>query len=246
MPALAGTQSIITENELRAFGKCPRLFSFGGTDVFPPNVALLKLTVEKVISSAVRKDKLDPMGRHMKSLLQATKELKLKDRYLDGQVQAFETEVGLAIGELFEAFQAHKYLPIFGPTPWKISIARSTVQLETSGILRGPDKTLHFIDFSPYQTLHGFKNDPISYLKLQTVRQFTKPWFKENKIVLHVFSINERGTLLYNKIENLTPSLVAIERIERQVKAMMIGYDSPVLPCNSPCPFKQKCFLETE
>lgn len=246
MPATPYNGRVLTEDNLRAFGHCPRYFSFGGNAPIPGSIALLKLTTEKVISNAVRSDKLDPMNRHMKCLLQASKELKLKDTFLESQVKEMEAHVGIALGEVFNAFSAHKFLPVFGPAPWKVKISKSVIQLETSGILRSSDKTLHFIEFSPFQTIHGFRNDPILHLKIDSVRGFCSTIFKEKKIVIHAFGLNEKYKLLYNKVETATTSQIPLQRIERQIKAMEIGYDSPVLPCAFQCPFKHQCFLETE
>jgi hypothetical protein len=118
MPTPKYAGNVLTESDLRAFCHCPRFYSFGGGDLFPRAVSLLKLTTEKVISNAVRSDKLDPMGRHMKSLLQASKELHIRDNFLDSQARELEANIGLALGSVFDAFAAHKFLPVFGPVSY--------------------------------------------------------------------------------------------------------------------------------
>ena len=235
----------LSEDHLRSFQMCPRYFRYGGTNVFPDIIQLLKLTTEKAISDSIRKDRLDPSMKYMKALIRSSKELELSERYMEGQLRDIHSKVGIALGELFDGFDANKFLPVFGPAPWRVQVSRSTIQLQVSGILLSEDKILHVIDFSPYQTMHGLRNDPISYLKAKTLTQFAKPWFSENKeAILHTFSINEKDKLLYNRIQSKDINIKALQLIERSVQGIEIGLDFPVLPCSRQCPYKTKCSLE--
>lgn len=237
----------LSEDDLRAFQMCPRYFRFGGTTVFPDIVQLLKLTTEKAISDSIRNDRLDPSMKYMKALLRSSRELELQERYMEGQIRDMHSKVGLALGELFEGFSANTFLPVFGPAPWRVQVSRSTIQLRISGVLYGENsKTLHVIDFSPYQTMHGLRNDPVSYLKAKTLMQFVRPWFSGKKeAVLHTFSINEKDKLLYNRIDTKAITTDVLERIERTVQGIETRLDFPVLPCSRQCTYKTKCLPET-
>jgi hypothetical protein len=239
------TTTVLDENDVRAFQMCPRYFRFGGTNVFPDITKLLKLTTEKALSDSIRHDRLDPSMKYMKALIKSSKELELQERYMEGQVQEMHNKVGLALGELFSSFAANDYLPVFGPAPWRVHVSRSTIQICISGILKADPHALHIVDFSPYQTLHGLRNDPIIYLKAKTLMQFVQPWFTgPTQCVLHVFGINEKEKLLYHRVNSENMSQIALERIQRTIRAIEEGIDFPVLPCSRACPYKTKCSLE--
>lgn len=241
------TQTTITEDQLRAFNMCPKYLSFGGTCMYPDTIALLKLTFEKAITECIRADKLDPSMKYMKAMLKSSKELRLSERYMVGQVQDIHNKVGILLGELFESFKANEFYPVFGPAPWTVQVSKSAVQIQISGILKSSiNQTLHLIDFSPYKTIHGLKNDPVIYLKARTIMQFVKPLFKRPQCVLHVFSISEHDKLLYHKInsENITDE--ALISVTKTVQAIELGLNFPILPCIVSCPFKSKCYPEVK
>lgn len=235
----------LTEDDLRSFTMCPRFHSFGGTNIYPITTQLLKLSTEKALTECIRNDRLDPSMKYMKALLRSSKELELSKYYMDGQVLTMHNAVGMALGEVFGAFNANDFLPVFGPAPWSIKVSKSAIQITVSGILKTKTRTLHIIDFSPYQDMHGIKNDPIIYLKAQTISQFVKPWFNCSQCVIHVFSLSTANTLLYHKLESAEMDHLALTRIQRIVKAIEMKVDFPVLPCKRDCPFKSKCYLET-
>lgn len=239
--------TVLTEDDLRSFQMCPRYLRFGGTTVFPDVVQLLKSTTEKAISDSIRNDRLDPSMKYMKALLRSSKELELDERYMEGQVKDMHSKVGIALGELFGGFSGNQFVPVFGPAPWRVHVSKSTIQLRVSGVLYSEaSKMLHIVDFSPYQTMHGLKNDPITYLKAKTLLQFVRPWFSGKKdVLLHTFTINEKDKLLYNRIDSKTIAQGALESIERTVQGIEAGLDFPVLPCSRSCPYKTKCFAET-
>ena len=238
---------LLTEEKIRSFVMCPRFVSFGGTNVFPDSTNLLRLSTEKAISDCLRKNRLDPDMRYMKALIKSTQELGLKDKYSEGQLLVMQTAVARSLGELFSAFGANKYLPVFGPTPWKVRISKSAVQMQISGILRSVDnQTLHIIDFTPYQEMHGIRNDPIIYLKAKTIMQFVKPWFNRSQCVIHTFGLGETYNLIYHSLDSENIKDTELNRIKVLVQGLEIGLDFPTLPCKVKCPFKSKCFLGTE
>lgn len=237
---------VLTEEDLRAFSYCPRYLSFGGSNVYPDSTALLKLTVEKAISDSIRKDRLDPGMKYMKSLLRSSKELQLDSRYMEGQVRELHSKVGIALGELFGAFDANSFLPVTGPIPWRVKVSDSVVQVTTSAVLQ-EKTTLHLIDFSPYRNIHGIKNDPIIYLKAQTVSQLAKTWFSESsECILHVFSLSEKEKLLYYKVPSTDISNAILSKVTNIVQGIELKLNFPILPCNRNCLYKTECFLENE
>lgn len=243
MSAITGT---ITENQLRAFQLCPKYVSFGGKDVFPDQVNLLKLTTEKAIAETIRNNQLDPTMKYMKHLLRSSKELQLNARYLEGQLRELESKTGILLGELFNNFEAHNFLPVFGPAPWRVKVSKSVIELSISGILlENNGAAIHVIDFSPYQNLHGLRSDPITKLKAQTLLSFVRPWFNENATAtLHTFSISEKDKLLYLQSKPDKVKQESLRQIQRTVRGLEMGLDFPVLPCNRACTFKSRCGLE--
>lgn len=234
---------LITEQELRTFILCPQLYKFNGSFNFPVQIELLKLATEKAISESIRYNKLDPELHYMTCLLKASKELKLSSRFTEAEIQKIHSVVSGLLGELFSSFKANKYIPVFGPAPWRVKVSKTTVELIVSGILRHVDsQTLHAIDFSPYENALGMRNDPISYLKNSTFAQFVAPWHKNKRpeCVLHLFSISQKNKLLYHQIDSRQVN-TALLRTTELVRVLEAGYSFPSLPCERVCAFRSKC-----
>lgn len=235
----------LTEDDLRAFNMCPRYLSFGGKAIWPDNVRLLKLTTERILAESIRNDRLDLTMRFMKSLLKSSNELKLNERYMDSQVNEIVSKVGLALREVFDSFGSNNFIPVFGPAPWRVHVSKSVIQLAISGILREKTQTLHVIDFTPFNEMHGIKNDPVLYLKTKTMMQFVRPWFTGRpQCIMHVFSLNTNHNIIYHKMNSEDITDNSLHRIENMVRAIESKVSFPVLPCKVKCPFKTQCFLD--
>lgn len=243
---MASIKSHLTEDQLRTFLCCPRLLSYGGALEINILLELLKYTTEYSIVDALRCNQLDYTMQYLKFLYKISKRLNLADKYSEVELQQLLHSTTELLGELFSSIIQNEFLPLFGPAPWTVKVAKTAIELKLSGIFRdSKNQTLHAIDFTPYNSMLNLRNDPVTILKCKTISSFVKPfWTGRPQCILHVFGVSDRRKLLYRQLNSNNIKDNHLHHITKLINAYENGYDYPNLPCSRSCLFKNQCFSE--
>ena len=240
-PATAG--KVISEKELRAFNRCSEFYSFGGKYEPSDSLSILQGTVERMVIASIEEQIDAPSLSFSKYMLQTIKFLKLKDKYIESDLETLYRQSSITIHNFWKSFNTNKLIPITGPFPVSIRVLRTPIEIRVNSIFRRKqNKEIVAIMFSPYETEHGMKNDPIPYLTLQALSNFGTEHFARSSLTVISFGIRPNGNILISTITDNDYSKNHWDKINLTVRAMEAGYHFPILPCNYNCPYKNICY----
>lgn len=219
---------------------------YGGLYEGNTKLQFLRLAVEKTLSESLRNDHLDVNMRYMKSLLKASRDLKLQDKYIEAELTRLHSDTASHLGSIFNSLLENEYILIAGPAPWSVKIQNTVIELKISGIFRDKSvQTLHLIDFTPYSKPIDLANDPAVPLKITTMSQFVKPyWNNRPQAVLHLFGLSTTDKLIYRQHSSNDISEKQLFRIKNLVQLIEQNICYPTLPCTRECQYKQQCLSE--
>ncbi len=240
MVATAG--KILSEEELRAYTKCSQFYYYGGLVHSETPLQVVQTSFERVVADTIRTAHSDPTLRLTKNILHAIKATGAAKTLMEGQVQDLVRNTTLYLHEMFKFFSLDTYIPVTGPLPYILKVGRTPIELKLSGTFKtAQNQTLHAVCFTPFTTAHAAAADPVTHLKLQSLKQLVKPHYKRAQARLHLFGISKRNQLVYSSLSSDESNLSAIKQIEQVIKIMESGYHYPLTPCLFSCPFKETC-----
>ena len=243
IPSTAG--QILSEERLRAYVKCSEYYNFGGTVSYTFGTSVVKSTVERLIIKALKSGLKNPYADIQSALLDAIAEINQKENLIEPQLNNYLNTCILWLKEFFELFPLNTYEPVLGRIQPNISIEKTPISLDISGIFRSKNtQTIHAITFAPLASKHSVLNDPCSILKIMLLEPFVKKHIQSNRpqVVLHTFGYGKNDNMLYYSLS----SNDITKRHKHMVKSIVRGINSgnhfPVLPCLFSCPYKRECF----
>lgn len=238
LPATAG--NFLTEQELRAYTKCSKYYSYGGLEMPSVKSQVIEYAYERLIISYLRNKVYDPLDTLNKYLHKGVKHL--ASSYLEQQRMEIIRHGFVAINDILTIMPMDLYVPVMGPYEYVLKVSKTPVKLKVSASFRSKkNQTLHLVCFSPYTTQHNMQNDPANYLKLALLKNSTKEHNKRTQVRLHLFSVLPSNEVVYTSVDTDDLSKEAIGSIHGVVESIEAGRAYPVLPCNYNCEFKRKC-----
>lgn len=237
--------TILTGDDLRAFTKCSRFYSFGGAPVqYNPGHLLNKTAFELMTATAIRKPIKDYLAFICKAIPKSVSILGYKDKYLSGQIEKWQNESLRYLPAVFEILSPEIFFPVTGPIPWRVVLDSTPVETQAHGIYRtSRNQTLHMILFTPFHTAQDQLNDPVVNLLLHTSKELIKDTPHRPQAQVHIFGQDHIGNLTYNSIESSSADDSYSTMLTSIVQGIKSGYNYPTLPCpHAGCPFKQQCF----
>jgi hypothetical protein len=197
---------------------------------------------EKIVSDALRRPDADPLKRFTSNIMSGLSEIESLNTLLDGQVEELVRNSTNYLREVFGFFSLKKYIPITGPLPYTLRVRKTPIELNLSGTFRTKkNKTIHAVSFTPYYSSHAMVNDPITHLKLASLRNFVTKRHNSTQAKLHIFGINKSGSMTYTSVNSNQSTVKHVKQVERMIQAMELGIDYPLVPCPYSCVFKEKC-----
>jgi hypothetical protein len=237
----AGT--VLTDNDLRTVSRCSELFDLGARLHLAPEEQIVKRALEHSIAQSLRKAQLWPEF-FPKGVAQAITDLRLYRDYLDGQVIQWQNQAILWHDLLSKILSPAQYFPVLGPTPWRVQVSKTPVDINVVGVLRtAKNQTLHVLYYSPYADTHDRLNDPALPLLLSTMdKLLPQSHARKTNVRAHIVGSDKQGGLYYNNLDSASVTNQMIERASSIVKTLEAGLHWPALPCPwATCPVKHKC-----
>jgi len=241
IPKTAG--KILNEEEIRAYMKCSKFYSFGGKVQAPILTDILQYVFERLTSHVLRTEIGDPLFLIQSFIQKAIYSKGFHKELMDQQVAELVRRATLCLDDLFRIFTIGPYLPVYGPIDYRIKVSKTPLDLNISGIFRlVKNQTLHAVQFTPYINPLDMQNDPITHMKLKVFSKAVKPHGKRRpQVKLHQFSIDSSNSLVYNSIDSNLLSDKHLKIFSYLISEMERGVYFPRIPCNFMCPYKQKC-----
>lgn len=161
---------------------------------------------------------------------------------MEPQITRYLNVCFLWLKEFFSIFDLKNYIPIYGPLKPRVNVGKTPVEFRVSAVLRSKKtQTIHVILFTPGNTKHYVKNDPVAMLAIKTFMPMVKEHKPSNRpqVIAHCFGYGKNDNLNYY---TLNSNELKEDRVERLIYAMELGHDFPVIPCLYKCKFKKECF----
>lgn len=250
-------KNILSEDQIRTFVRCPRLFNANETIAWSAEDLATKQVLEAFFYawSSSQEPPIQSVNQIVGRVIhQYSKKQKIP---IDTCIP-FSNHLVLMCGDILRLFPANHYIPIFGPFLYNFVVGASTVQLQVVGILKSNHaNTLHFISFYPVARKHTLMNDPINFMKamaFQDLRTSILPaTYHGNgtllqEVVCHNIAIHNSVSdcLVHHYITDNELHDYDVENYETLLKAIEIGYRQPSLPCPySECQLRSTCFPDT-
>jgi hypothetical protein len=241
IPATAG--EILTENRLRAFVRCSEFYHLGGNLEESSLQEVVRSVYENTLASIIRRPDLDPLHVMNKAAYRLIKATGMQDTHMQSQVTEFHRHTLLIANEIFTTLPLAHYTPVFGPFTYITRVSKTPIELRISGLLRSKkNKALHVVSFSPYREQHSVNNDPITQLKLTTLKHAVPPHNnRKADCRMHSFGTYNTGTLFYRFTDTSHRNPEILKQITTMVRIMEQGFRYPITPCPHNCKFKEIC-----
>ena len=243
LPTTAG--QVLSEEKLRAYVKCSEFYNFGGKVQYGFGTSVVKSTIESLIIKSLRFGIKEPYKDIQSALLDAIAELNQKENLLEPQINNYLNTCILWLKEFFELFPLTTYEPVLGRITPRISVEKTPIELDISGIFRSKNtQTIHAITFAPLASKHSILNDPCSILKIILLEPFVKKHIQTNRpqVILHTFGYGKNDNMLYYSLSSNEVTKRHRHMVKSIVKGINSGNHFPVLPCLFSCPYKKKCY----
>lgn len=223
--------------------KCSEYHAFGGTLEPKDSVRLMQTTYERLLIHDIRKGEYDLYFWLNRYALGAIDQFNLKDSYLKQQLDELHRETLFSVHSIFKTFPPRYYATLSGPWDHPIRVSKSRLNLHLSGILRCiKDQSVHVVTFSPFELETDVLNDPITHLKVQSLRSLmaAQP-IGQAKISLHTFYISNKGFLRNKTLDSTDVNKRYLQGILKQAKTIEYGLHYPLVPCPYSCTYKHIC-----
>ena len=239
---VATAGKILSEEELRTYAKCSQLYHYGGSYVPRNQMIVITHAFERIVWNALRNPESDPHKTFTSDVTSGLSKISSLSSLLDGQIEELVRNSTNYLRELFSFFSLQTYIPITGPLPYTLRVSRTPINLNLSGTFRTKkNQTIHAVSFTPYYSPHAMENDPITHLKLASLRNFVSKRNNRAQAKLHIFGMNKAGQMSYASVDSNQSTANHVKRVEAMIKAMEQGSYYPLVPCPYSCPFKEKC-----
>lgn len=234
----------ISEERLRTFFRCSKLFQFGEQEELNLGNSVCKSSVEQLTIKAIKKEVYDPLRDLQSAVIRATAESGQSEILMDTQVDRIMNSSILWLREFFNLFPFSTYIPVFGPCNTRIKVSKTPIDLSISGFYRSKrNATMHAVTFSPYASDHSIRNDPVNLLKLKVLEPFVaNHWSGRPNVKLHIFNFGKENNFNYFSLDSNYPNSLAYKRIKRAVQNIEAGNFYPIVPCPHFCKYKSTCF----
>lgn len=166
------------------------------------------------------------------------------DTLMEPQAEAIIRHSIRLVDQAFKTINLSDYHVISGPTPFRIRVSKTPIDLSVSAILRSTKrKTIHFIDFTPYDSAHSMRWDIPTHLKIKHLNRYVpKHSGRKVNVVAHIFGVSKLGDqLIYSNLEDNQVDSQLLKRSLKLIQNMERGYKMPLIPCPYRCQFKSRC-----
>lgn len=234
----------LTEDKLRMFFKCSKLYQFGEGSSLNIGTSICKSSVEHLTIKALRKEIYNPLQDLHASVVRSTGQNCQTEKLMEAQVERLMNSSVIWMNEFFNLFPFSTYQPVYGPVDVKVKVSKTPIILNVSGFYRSRrNATMHVVTFSPYASDHSVKNDPVNLLKLKVLEPYVaKHWSGRPNVKLHIFNFGKENNFNYFSLDSNFPKALSFKRIKSAVENIESSNFYPIVPCPHFCKYKNVCF----
>ena len=236
--------AFLREDKIRAYFKCSKFHSFGGTIEEEFGLKVVRDAIEILTISALKQTVQDPLMEMQGALIKALSLHAQKSDLMEPQIERYLSSCMLWLKDFFDLFSFSTYVPIFGPIEPVIKVNDTAIKLHFSGLYRTPKNgTIHALAFSPYKTEHSISNDPVSLLMIRLLQPFVKKHFPTNRpqVKLHTFYYGKNHNLGYVSLDSNSIQEETFLNVENILQNLEREISYPIIPCLYSCKYKKIC-----
>lgn len=235
------TGEYLSENKLRTFLKCSQLYKYGNEEILPFETLIFKFFIEYIYSYGLRKPDYSMANLISIALPQTIKHFKLQETHLEGQIQEIERLLMTWINTFLSAFPIKKYMTLTGPLPYRVKVSSTVIDLDYSVTLKKIRKSgIELISFSPYEQYRDHMCDPVTHIKLYTMKEFANGRYNQPRAILHTLYIYKKQ-LKINTITDKEINPEYLNMITNKIKDLENEHYFPLIPCPYKCKYIEYC-----
>lgn len=226
---------MISENELRTYIMCSKLYSFDKEYSLNINQKHLEYVLQGVISTSLRDGSLDSSFRYVKLFAQAEKYLNLENPEVRKNT-LFNTAKSLY--DIFQYPTISGMFPVMSGISGNKAISKTNINFKINGMYSNGKSATTVLCFSPFTDYHSIANDYINDLKIEFAENYLiKDTFYRHRIKYLFVGLSEKNTTIIVEKDRKSDT----SELDHYIKSLENQIHYPISPCGRVCKYKNIC-----